>query len=137
MTETKERTLAEEARDLRVLKAEASAAKKVHDAAKAAAAEAHQHLMDRMELEKVSSIGTGGTLFVRAETIYGNVNDRQEFIKWAEENDPGLLKVTERDELINTLARRHIDDGDPLPPGVGWYAKPYISQRAQATKADD
>jgi predicted ATPase len=137
MTTATQPTLAEEARALRELKAEASAAKKVHDAAKAAVAEAHQALMDRMELEQVSSIGTGGTLFVRAETIYGNVNDRQEFIKWAEVNDPGLLKVTERDELINTMARRHIDDGEPLPPGVGWYSKPYISQRAQAGKADD
>lgn len=137
MTETKERTLAEEARDLRVLKAEAADAKKTHDDAKKAVAEAEQHLMERMELEKVSSIGTGGTMFIRAETIYGHVNDRSEFIKWAQDNDPGLLQVKERDALISGLVRRCLDDGDDFPPGVGMHVKPYISQRASGTKADD
>jgi hypothetical protein len=136
-TTTEERTLAEQARELRELKAVAKDAKQAHDAAKAAVTEAEQALMERMELEKVSSIGTGGTMFIRAETIYGHVNDRAEFIKWAQDNDPGLLQVKERDALISGLVRRCLDDKEPLPPGLGWHPKPYISQRASGTKADD
>lgn len=31
---------------------------------------------------------------------------------------------------LNRIATSHVDDDQPLPPGVGWYPDNYISQRA-------
>jgi hypothetical protein len=135
MTETL--TLAEEARQLKNLKEVAKGRKALHDAAKKDVAEAELALMERMEGEEVTSIGTGGTMFVRAETIYGAIADRAAFVEWAQANDTGLLKTVERADLINALARKCLDDDEDFPPGLNYSVKPYISQRAQASSVTE
>lgn len=44
--------------------------------------------------------------------------------------DLSIVKVTERQELINTQARNHVDDEAPLPPGLGFTPEPYFSVTA-------
>lgn len=51
------------------------------------------------------------------------------FVKWAESNDPDLIQYKERGAELNSLVRQRLDDGEPLPPGVGFYDREYISQR--------
>lgn len=126
-------TLAQDARALKILNQETKAAKDVYDDLKSARDQAERELMERMEIEEVTSINTGGTMYVRAQTPYGQIQDRSVFIAWAEENDEGLLKTVERQELLNALARKHLDDGEPLPPGLGYRLKDYVSQRAAAS----
>lgn len=87
-------------------------------------------LLERMEEEKCEGVKVEGINFVPTKTIYGQVQDRSEFVKWAEENEPELLEPKERKELINELVRQKLDDGEPLPPGLNFRTQEYISQRA-------
>jgi hypothetical protein len=123
-------TLAEDAAALRELKRTAAALDTEAKEAKAAAQQAEIEFFERMDTEGVQSIKYDGTNFVRAETVFGQVQDRSEFVAWAEENRPELLETKERKALVNELVREHLDDGAPLPPGLGFYVNQYVSQRA-------
>lgn len=83
-----------------------------------------------MTHNKIEGHKTDGSNFVPTETTFGQVQDLTEFEKWAEANDPSLLKVEARDGEVNRLVRRCIDNGEPLPPGLGFYVREYISTRA-------
>jgi hypothetical protein len=50
---------------------------------------------------------------------------------WALENDPALVKQDPEfdQKLVNKLVRERIDNGQPLPPGLGAFPKPRISLR--------
>lgn len=122
-------TLAEDAAHLRGLKLKATNLDAQAKEAKAEAKHAEVAFLNRMEDEKVDSLKYDGTLFVPAETTYGNVNDRSEFVEWALENSPELVEYKERPKLINTLVREYIDSGQELPPGLDFYIKQYVSQR--------
>lgn len=122
-------TLAQEAAALRELKLTAAELKDAYEIAKAEADQAEIRLFERMDQEDVQSIKAGGTNFVRAETTFGTVQDRSEFITWAESNKPELVETKERKKLVNELVRECIDNGESLPPGLGFYVNQYISQR--------
>lgn len=87
-------------------------------------------LLERMEEEGCEGTKVEGTNFVPTRTIYGQVQDRTEFVQWAQDNEPELLEPKERKELINELVRQKLDDGEPLPPGLNFRVQEYISQRA-------
>lgn len=124
------RTLTEEARDLAELKARYSVAKGEADALKAEFDQAQADLLERMREEGAEGVKTNGINFVPASTTYGQIQDRAEFIRWAEVHDDELLEVKEISGRVNELVRQHLDDGTPLPPGCGFYVREYISQRA-------
>ena len=122
-------TIAEQASALRLLKEqrdEAQAAYKSLDAQFKADQEA---LMQRFEDEDVNGIKQGGVNFVPTTTIYGQIQDRSEFVEWAKEQDDELIEYRERPELINELARTLLDNGEPFPPGLSFRTKKFISQR--------
>lgn len=123
-------TLAEEAAALRELKLAAEAADKEAKELKARAAQAEIEFFERMDAEGVRGIKVGDTNFVPAETIYGQVQDRSEFVAWAENEMPELLETKERKALVNELIRERLDSGEMLPPGLGYYVRQYVSQRA-------
>jgi hypothetical protein len=123
-------TLAEEAAQLHQLKQEATEADSLAKDLKAAHAKAEIGFFERMQSEGVESIKHEGTLFVPVETIYGQVQDRAEFVAWAEEEMPELLEVKERKSLVNELIRERLDTGEVLPAGLGYYVKQYVSQRS-------
>jgi hypothetical protein len=83
-----------------------------------------------MEDRGVDGIKVDGTNYVPSGTTYAQVQDSDEFIKWAEENDSQLIEEKPRKELLNQLVRTYLDDGKPLPPGVGFYIREYVSTRA-------
>lgn len=123
-------TLAEDSRHLASLRkryeraaADAKVYKEEMDKAEAA-------LFERMEHEDVGSIKVGSSNFVRAATTYGQVQDRSAFVAWAEEERPELVELKERKALLNEIVRECLEDGVPLPPGLGFYVKQYVSQRA-------
>lgn len=122
-------TIAEDAATLKELKDLATEMTKAADEAKAQAKHAEQLFFARMEQEGYDSLKVRGTNFVRAATIYGQVQDREAFIKWAEENAPELLELKERAALVNELVRERMDTGEILPDGLGFYAREYVSQR--------
>lgn len=126
---TNDKTIGEELAKLRDEKIayreadkEAKRLKKIHDD--------HQYrLIERMEQEKCKSFSDGETLFVSASTVMANVQDREAFVAWAKDHDEALLDPLpkERSDLLNQLVREKLDNGEPPPPGVGFYVREYIS----------
>lgn len=123
-------TLTDDAKGLAALKRKRDDAKAEYEACKQEHAQAEIEFLERMAHEGSEGIKAEGINFVPAKTPYAQVQDRTEFVRWAQDNDPELIEPRERKELINALVRRHIDDGEPLPPGIGFYIKEYVSQRA-------
>jgi hypothetical protein len=122
-------TITAEARRLAKLKAASSKAAERADKAKQAFEDAQRKFYDHMQDEGIGSIKVDGTNFVPAQTVYGQVQDREAFIAWAQENEEELLEPHERKALINELVREAVDNGTELPPGLGFYTKEYVSQR--------
>lgn len=123
-------TLAEDARKLASIRKRYERAKADADVYKEEMDKAEMSLFERMEHEDVGSIKVGQSNFVRAATAYGQVQDRAAFVAWAQENAPELIESKERKALVNELVRERLDDGAPLPDGLGFYVKQYVSQRA-------
>lgn len=126
-------TLGEELKQLHALRREYEEASKEYKRLKQKYEIAQSNAFARMEAEECGSHKIDGIAnFVRAETIYAKMQDRSEFIKWAEENDESLIEKRERKEdgILNDLVRRYLDDGQPLPPGLSFTAKQYIGVRA-------
>jgi hypothetical protein len=115
-------------------------------------------VLDRMRNDDVESLKSAGTLFSPVSKEYATIEDRSEFVRWALENSEPIANFIEAfgdcndddeplDELIqaihetsfvqlrehadplNALVRERLDDGQTLPPGVGFRTDEYISLR--------
>lgn len=122
--------LTEELKELRQLRERKEDAKAEADIAKAEYDAKQAEVLERMKEEGVESMKTDGVLFSPGGTPYGQVQDSEAFIEWAQEQDENLLEQKPRKELINQLVREHLDNGAPLPPGLGFYVREFVSQRA-------
>jgi len=122
-------TIIEQARELRQLRLELDDAEAVAKSTKLDYVDAERRFFERMEAETVGSVKVDGVNFVPQTTVYGQVQDREAFIQWAESTDESLLEPRERKALINELVREAIEQGAELPPGLGFYTKDYVSQR--------
>jgi hypothetical protein len=125
-------TLLNDLRQLAKDKADYDRKKAAASKAELAFKERQQKVYDRMEAEEAGSMTDRrlGVQFCPAETVYAQLQDRSEFVTWAKENDDELLVEKENGELLNALVRACLDNGEPLPPGVGVRVRQYISQRA-------
>jgi hypothetical protein len=115
-----------ELRRLKLAYKEADDAKKdAEKAMKLQEAKCYDIMLDEdQSMAKVSGIS-----YVRVSTPYGSVQDESEFVAWANENEPDLLVAKPRKDLLNQTVKACLDDGRPLPPGLGVYSKDYISIR--------
>lgn len=113
---------------LAALKAHAQRMKHEYDSAKAEM-EAFQHeLFQDCRAADLFSAKTSAGQFSLKSTIYSTVNDRDALVKWAHERDMSeLVHEVENKGRLNEIVRACIDNGEELPPGVGFYAKEYIS----------
>lgn len=112
------------------LKATRDTAKDAFDAADGEFKRHQTDTIERMQaLDKQGSKAFGLSFTLNKPTHYGTNQDRSEFVAWAEENEPELVETKERAALLNALVRAKLDDGEPLPPGVGWYSRQHISIR--------
>jgi hypothetical protein len=123
-------TLTQDAIALREKKQATKKLKDDYEQSKREFEDAQQELLDRMEAEECEGVKADGTNFVPSGTVFAQVTDRAEFVAWAEQNDESLIEPKERKELLNQLVRECQDNGQPLPPGVTFYIKSYVSQRA-------
>ena len=73
-----------------------------------------------------------GVLSSPYEKLYASVKeeDREAFAEWAREQDETYLEEVPRKSLLNQIARQHLDDGVPLPPGLTVRLAHEISERA-------
>jgi tRNA U55 pseudouridine synthase TruB len=123
-------TLAEDLAELKRLKDRAT---QLNREAKDAAKERdlwELHCLERMEAEEQDSTRSRGYLYscVR-DKHYAKVQDREEFVEWAQDNAPHLIRLVENKEQLNSLVKQLLDDGAEFPPGLGWYDDNYISVR--------
>ena len=101
------------------------------DDAELAYKQAQDELWEHMDAIGMSSAKIDGTRYEKRATIYGTVNDKQEFLKWAEENAPELAAPAPRMGLVNERVRQMLDNGEELPPGLNFYVKRYVAQTKQ------
>ena len=129
-------TLNEDLRRLDALKADESTKKRAAAEAADTRAQWEKHCFDRMVDEEYdpgeSSVKIKGVVYIPNRTDYATVQDRDAFIEWAKANDAGLIEVATREGLLNQLVRERLDNGEPLPPGIGHYTKEFISIRGGA-----
>lgn len=123
-------SLQEDLLELRKLRADEKVKKDQYETAKTDRKEFEAKVMERMEIEKCESTRVDGTLFVPTSTTFGTVRDRTKFLEWARDEDESLFEEKERAEILNQIVREKLDNEEPLPPGVGYYVREYISQRA-------
>jgi hypothetical protein len=120
----------QEAAALRELKTKAAETNALAKQLKSEFEQAEIRLFERMDTEGADSIKTDGILYVPTETVYAQIQDRAAFVEWATDHMPELLETKERKGLLNEFVREMLDTGQELPPGLGFYADQYISQRA-------
>ena len=124
-------TLANDARTLRNLRETEREQKTAYEETKAEREQIERSLIARLEVEETDSLRVDGVLFSPTKTAYGQIQDRELFVEWAQTHgDTELVEVRERKALLHELVREKLDNGEALPPGVGFYVKEYISQRA-------
>jgi hypothetical protein len=114
---------------LRLQKAKYRELQRQADEAKAAHDELQADVFEDMRQEGHMSYKSDKASFSRKSTLYGTVQDRDAFIEWCHENDLAdeFLKEKEVAQRINEIVRGAIDNGEDLPPGLGFYARQYIS----------
>jgi hypothetical protein len=122
-------TLTSKVRAFRALRKRRDAAVEKADKLSAEYDKAQAELFRLMKDEDVTSVTSGGVHFVRTSTTYAQVQDKSALIEWAQENEPELVAPAPRKGLLNAKARECLDNGEPLPPGMGVYEREYISQR--------
>lgn len=113
--------------------------------AKAAAVEtaAHERAMyDRMIEDgwtpNKSSIKLDGVTHRPAATDYAVVQDKAELVAWLKENDAGVIESEKlRKGELDRLVRERLQNGQPLPPGLGYWTKTYISTRGATTTTQE
>lgn len=123
-------SLSDELKTLRRLKQAAETLKKQSDDAALAYKLAERKVFERMESEDCQSQKVGNVTYVRSSTVYAQVQDEGELLEWARANgQDDLFAPKPRKKLLNELAREHLNDSQPLPPGLGFYTQDYVAQR--------
>lgn len=131
-------TLSEKLRRLAQIKKAERRAKAEHDALTAERAQLERECFDTMEDEDgmTSSRKLDGLSFSPTRTAYAVVQDEDEFIKWAQENDKSLVALMAREGLLNQMVRTCLDNGEALPPGISHYTREKISIRGLKAAMD-
>lgn len=106
----------------RQLQSDADEAKAEHDALQA-------EVFNIMRERRILTHKAEDASYSRKSTIYGHVQDRDAFVQWCRENelDEDILVLKEKGQPLNELVRSRIDNGEELPPGIGFYAREYVS----------
>ena len=98
-----------------------------------------QHCFDRMVDEEYdpndSSTTINGVTYGPTRLSFATVQDQEEFVKWAADNDASLLEPKPAEGRLNQLVREKEDNNEPLPPGLGSYTKERISMRGGTATA--
>ena len=116
-------------RKLKRLKDESTLRNRQAKEASAALAAYEYECFSEMEDSNVDSMNTYGHLFVRISKDYAQIQDRDAFVEWAQDNEPELLQDKERKVELDKLVREKLHNGEELPPGVGFYTKHNIHVR--------
>jgi hypothetical protein len=122
-------TLSAKLRKLATVKKSEKRAKAEHDALTEERIKLEKECFDIMWEEdgKDSSRKLDGVGFRPVQTPYASIQDEDEFIAWALENDRSLIATMAREGLLNQLVRTALHNKEELPPGIGYYNREKIS----------
>lgn len=104
-------------------------AKAVYDAATQDRKDYESDLFALARDEGCFSIRTSQGQYSLKAIEYGTITDMEAFKQWAEGLDLAdeFLKIKEQGARLNELVNASLEAGSPLPPGVGYYTRQYIS----------
>lgn len=109
--------------------------KKKADKEKREAYETAIQELEAAELDGVTATIDGQKVgFSKYEIVFAHLQNAEEFKAWAAQEDGEAYFEPEarvRQDLLNALVRQRIDDGEPLPPGVGVYVETRLSRTAK------
>lgn len=97
---------------------------------KAQSAAMWHEIWEHMDGEELENVRVKGTNYGPKTSRFGVIQDQSAFIKWAMAHKPELIQPKPRQKLINEEVNRRLDDGQPLPDGLGYYEKPWVSRRS-------
>ncbi len=131
-------TLSEKLRRLAQIKKAERRAKKEHEALVETRTALERECFDLMETEDglTSSRKLDGLSYSPIRTPYAVVQDEDKFIEWCQDNDKALIEIAAREGLLNQLIRTALDNGEELPPGVGYYTREKVSIRGLKASMD-
>ena len=75
--------------------------------------------------------------FRQYEFHHPKIENLEAFKAWAEEDDPEAFFEPDRrirKDVLSGFVKRHVEDGEPLPPGIGLYAETKLSRTTKAGK---
>jgi hypothetical protein len=150
-------SLAAELKEMNRLKQEAEALVKPKQSADEAFKTQQAKCLRLMEADEADSFRTGGVLYTAIpDRMKGQVDDRSRFVRWALEQDDGIqefietyvdrepsaaveafyaaimgtevVTYKENGTACNSMAKAHVDDEVPLPPGLSFRPDPYIQR---------
>lgn len=115
-------TLAQKKQHYRDLDQQAKEARRDHERYQA-------QVYDHMREQGLLSIKTHKGTYSAKSTVYAKVQDLDAFIEWATANglSEEFLREKEVGARLNEFVRDAVANGSPLPNGVVWYPKEYIS----------
>jgi hypothetical protein len=87
-----------------------------------------QILVGRLEDDGLTKITNKFGTFSIKDEPYTSVQDKQAFLKWVRETDQEEL-LTVPYATTNALAKKALEDGESLPPGVTVFMKSSITRR--------
>lgn len=129
---TDDNKLREELTKLRAMKIKATELNKQADEAKRDRDDQERLCLELMEAaDNTESLRFNGTLFsAQRDKSFAVIQDRAAFTEWAKANAPDLVREVENKTPLNQLVKAALDDGEELPPGIGFYTKESISMRS-------
>lgn len=94
--------------------------------------------------EANDGIKLDGVNFSPQETYFATVQDKAALVEWLlAEGDESIVEEKLKQDALNQLVREFIDNNQPLPPGLGYWQKTWVSTKAvpgksaTATQGDD
>lgn len=105
-----------------MLDEQAKKARREHDAYQA-------EVFEFMRENGLLTVKTDNGTFSCKSTIYSKVQDMEQFVQWAKQQglDDEFLREKEVGARLNEYVRDAVANGAPLPDGVTWYPREYIS----------
>lgn len=105
-----------------MLDEQAKKARREHDAYQA-------EVFEFMRENGLLTVKTDNGTFSCKSTIYSKVQDMDQFIEWAKKQGltDEFLREKEVGARLNEYVRDAVANGAPLPDGVTWYPREYIS----------
>lgn len=130
--------MADLSRDMEEARGKSKQAKEVLDKAKEREHETEMKLYNSLlEADEKSFKRSDGVTFTRVSTAYPKYEDAEALLKWIDETgqEEQLTKREFYKSRLREILLKCLEEQKPLPPGMDFYVKEYVSRKASPTKS--